>query len=69
MIACGKICLYNAYLPGGKHEARKQRKIEDIYTEITEEEISRNYLIMELGGTDCSDDAEISMPPIKYQFA
>jgi len=34
MIACGKFALYNSYLPGGKHEARKPRTLESVFDEI-----------------------------------
>lgn len=68
MLACGKICLYNEYLPGNKHAARRPRKIEEVYQEISEEEIEKNYLILELGGETIPDGADFSMPPVAYYF-
>ncbi len=34
MVACGKIALYNGYLPGNKHASRLSQKVEDVYREI-----------------------------------
>ena len=42
MVACGRLALYNAYLPGNKHKARLDRKIEDVYAEI--EQIGRAHV-------------------------
>jgi len=39
MVACGNMALYIAYLPGGKHEARKCKIIQDVYSEISDEPI------------------------------
>lgn len=68
MIATGKVALYNMYLPGNKHVARKQRKIEELYAEISKEEYpkGRYYLLMELGGE--FEGQDFAMPPIKYCF-
>jgi len=70
MIASGKICMYNEYLPGNKHAARKPRIIEEVYKEIAEEEFSegRNYMILELGGETLDDGSDFSMPPVAYYF-
>ena len=38
LISCGKMALYNAYLPGKKHAPRLARKIEDVYNEIATDE-------------------------------
>src|SRR5258708_2689614 len=35
LVSSGKIALYNAYLPGKKHEARKSREIAEIYNSIS----------------------------------
>ena len=71
MVACGKMALYNAYLPGGKHEARKSKIIQDVYSEISDEPIpdGRQYLIFDIGGETCDDGADFQMPPIKYTWA
>jgi len=68
MIATGKVALYNMYLPGNKHEARKSRKMEELYVEISKEEFpkGRYYMVLELGGE--YEGADFAMPPIKYCF-
>jgi len=70
MVACGRIALYNAYMPGGKHAPRLAMYPEKLYEETAEEVIpaSRKYLILELGGETCDDGSEFSMPPVKYYF-
>ena len=35
MVACGRIALYNAYLPGNKHKPRLDQAIEQVYAEIS----------------------------------
>lgn len=35
LVSSGKVALYNAYLPGNKHAARKTRFIEEVYREIS----------------------------------
>ena len=71
MIACGKLALFNSYLPGGKHEPRRARIIEEVYREISDEPIpdGRDYLILELGGETTDDGSDFMMPPIKYSWA
>jgi ubiquitin-activating enzyme E1 len=47
LVSSGKIALFNSYLPGKKHDPRRVRFIEDVYSEIsTDEPIpeGRNYL-------------------------
>jgi len=31
LVSCGKMALFNMYLPGGKHEPRRQREISEVY--------------------------------------
>jgi len=52
LISCGKIALYNEYLPGKKHAPRLERYIEELYNEISDEKLpaGRYYLPIELGG-------------------
>lgn len=70
MVSCGKIALYNAYLPGGKHASRLTRPVEEVYLEISEETLpeGRNYLVLEFGGETVDDGADFMMPPVKYCF-
>jgi hypothetical protein len=70
LLSSGKVALYNAYLPGKKHEVRKPRKIEEVYREISDDPIpeGRCYMALEIGGTDLSDGADFSMPTVKYIF-
>jgi ubiquitin-activating enzyme E1 len=37
MVACGKVSLYNAYLPSKAHKPRLEQKIEDVYLNISKE--------------------------------
>ena len=69
MVACGRIALYNSYLPGNKHAARKVRPMEEVYREIEGKDFPKHryYMILELGGeTESGED--FTMPPIKYCF-
>jgi hypothetical protein len=70
LVSSGKIALFNAYLPGKKHDARRPRKIEEVYREISDDPIpeGRYYLALEIGGSDLSDNADFSMPTVKYIF-
>ena len=45
--------MFNGYLPGGKHNERKGRLVEDIYNQIAPDDPvpeTRNYLQLEVGG-------------------
>ena len=47
LVSCGKMALYNSYLPGNKHAPRLQRNVEEVYSEIaTDDPIpeGRGYL-------------------------
>ena len=68
LVTCGKFLLYNAYLPGNKHAARNDRKIEDVYNEISDVLLpkGRKYVALSVGGNTLDDDAEFSMPTIRY---
>jgi len=52
LVSSGKTALFNAYLPGKKHDARLPRIIEEVYREVAEEPIpeGRYYLALEIGG-------------------
>mmetsp|Transcript_21772 Transcript_21772/g.16117 ORF Transcript_21772/g.16117 Transcript_21772/m.16117 type:complete len:183 (-) Transcript_21772:41-589(-) len=71
LISCGKIALFNMYLPGGKHESRRPRELSEVYREISDEPIpaTRKYLALEIGGEVIGEGADCSMPTIKYYFA
>ena len=70
MVACGKVALYNAWLPGGKHKPRLAQKVEEVYQEITKEEFphGRYYQILEVSGETVDDGSDFTCPPIKYCF-
>jgi hypothetical protein len=70
LVSCGKVALYNGYLPGNKHAVRLTRPPEDVYREIAEDQIpeSRRYLALELGGEVIGEGSDFSMPTIKYYF-
>lgn len=52
LVSCGQFALYNAYLPGNKHAPRLQKKVEEVYQEVSEEKLddSKTWLHIELGG-------------------
>ena len=58
LLTAGRFSMYNSYLPGNKHAPRLERKIEELYQQIAEEEIpmSRNWIHIELGGTVIGED-------------
>ena len=70
MVTCGAVALYNMYLPGNKHAPRLEQKIEDVYKQVSGEELvtGRNYLQIEVGGTIIETGEDFQMPPIKYVF-
>lgn len=70
MVACGKVALYNAYLPSGAHKPRLQQKIEDVYLSISKEElpVGRYYLVLEVSGETVADGSDFVIPPVKYCF-
>jgi len=59
-VSSGKVALFNGYLPGGKHNVRKPRLIEDVYREISEEPIpeGRRYLAIEIGGEEIGEGCD-----------
>jgi ubiquitin-activating enzyme E1 len=70
LVSSGKVALFNGYLPGGKHNVRKPRRIEEVYREIAEDPIpeNRSYLALEIGGEDLEEGCDFSMPTVKYYF-
>lgn len=58
LVSCGRFAMYNAYLPGNKHAHRLEKKVEDVYVTISEEELdaSKNWLHLELGGAVKGED-------------
>lgn len=69
-LASGTASIYNEFAPGGKHASRKQRKVEDVYKEVSEEEFmeGRDYMVLVVVGETISDGSDFSMPPIVYYF-
>lgn len=70
MVACGRLALYNAYLPGNKHKPRLDMAIEKVFADISAQPLpnGRYYLVLEVGGETVADGADFTMPPIKYCF-
>lgn len=70
LVSCGKMALYNGYLPGNKHAPRKEKNIEDIFFGISDEPLpeGRYYLQLELGGEVIGDGIDFSIPTVKYIF-
>jgi len=70
MVSCGKVCLYNAYLPKNAHGPRLQQKVEDVMLSISKEELpkGRYYLVLEVSGETIDDGMDYVIPPIKYCF-
>ena len=74
LVSSGTYALYNAYLPGGKHKARLEQKIEDVFLSIDEQPFpkGRYYLKLEMGGSmedDAGEECDFQMPTVKYCFA
>jgi ubiquitin-activating enzyme E1 len=70
LVSCGKMALFNSYLPGGKHEARRDREIAEVYRSISDEPIpdGRYYLCLELGGEVIGEGCDFAIPTVKYIF-
>lgn len=70
MVTCGKMALFNAYLPNNKHAPRLPREISEVYREISDEPIpaGRKYLVIEIGGEAIGEGSDVAMPSIKYIF-
>jgi hypothetical protein len=70
LVSCGKMALFNSYLPGKKHEPRRSREMAEVYREISDEPIpeGRKYLAIELGGEAIGTGADFSIPTVKYYF-
>lgn len=70
MVACGKVALYNAYLPSQAHKPRLQQKVEDVLLSISKEELpaGRYYLVLEVSGETVADGEDFVIPPVKYCF-
>jgi hypothetical protein len=70
LVSSGKIALYNAYLPGKKHEPRLTREISEVYRSISDEPIidGRYYMILELGGEVIGEGCDFCIPSVKYIF-
>lgn len=60
LVSSGQFSLYNSWLPGGKHAARLNRPIEDVYGEVCTEALpaTRNYICLEVGGNVIVADGE-----------
>jgi len=58
LVSSGNYSLYNSWLPGGKHAARLNRPIEDVYGEVCSEPLpkTRNYICLEVGGNVIVED-------------
>ena len=70
LISAGKVCIYNQYLPGNKHADRLDKKIEELYAQISEEPIpeGRTWLACEMGG-ETEDGSDFMVPTLRYSWA
>jgi len=70
LISAGKVCIYNQYLPGKKHEPRLAQKIEEVYASISDEPIpeGRFWLPLEFGG-ETEDGKDFSIPTTNYNWS
>lgn len=71
LVSCGKMALFNAYLPSKKHEPRRARLVEEVHNEIATDEPlpeGRYYLQLELGGEVVGEGVDFSTPSVKYVF-
>lgn len=68
IISSGKICLYNGYLPGGKHNDRKLKTPQDLYAEITGETIPafKRYMALEASCEHTEEGIDMNIPVVKY---
>lgn len=71
LVSAGKVCLYNQYLPNGKHAPRLDQRIEEIYASISDEPIpeGRTWLACEMGGEVIADGSDFMVPTLKYSWA
>jgi len=69
-MSCGKVVIFNGYLPGNKHAPRLAKSPEDLYRELSEEPIAKGkkYLVLLPEGETLAEGCAFSMPPIKYYF-
>lgn len=70
IISSGKICLYNGYLPGGKHDDRKLKLVQTLYEEITGEALPacKRYMAIEASCEHTEEGIDMNIPVIKYTF-
>lgn len=64
-ISCDPILMYNAIQ--ASHANRKDRFLEELYTTVSQKEITKNYLILQATGVT-EDGEDFSIPPIQYIF-
>merc|ERR1711862_673550 len=61
MVLSGEVALYNGYLPGDPHQARLDKKVEDIYKELCEAEFptGRYYVVLTVDGVITDTEEEM----------
>jgi len=64
------MALFNAYLPGGKHESRRGEEIYSVYDRISEQKVpeNRGYLKLEIAGEVIGAGKDFAVPTVKYVF-
>merc|ERR1712150_123422 len=69
IVSAGVSCIYNAFSKTSKD--RLNRKVKEVYEEITKTEIikGRNYIKLEVTAVDCEDDVDVTTPTLKLVFA
>ena len=70
-INMGAVPIYFSYLPGGKHQQRLGKKIEDIYAELKPDApipLERKWMRLDIAGTVIESGTDFTMPPVQYFF-
>lgn len=70
LVSSGKVALFNQYLPGKKHEPRREQEISQVYKTIVGEEFptGRTWLAVDVGGETLESKSDFSMPTVQYYF-
>jgi hypothetical protein len=70
IVSCGKTCLYNGYLPKGKHADRLGKSLHLLFEEVSGLKIipGRRYLAVEVSCEGEEDGSDYAIPVIKYTF-
>ena len=70
IVSCGKTCIYNGYLPKGKHADRLGKPLHSLFEEVSGTKIipGRKYLAVEVSCEGEEDGSDYAIPVIRYTF-